>query len=92
MLILASFPFDMICCVSAYLPRHCTDLYLWKERGNGVYQIDVDGSGPMKPSYARCVFDNSSLGQTVVGHNLPNDTTVRAGQEYKDSIFPISYR
>nr|XP_022313523.1 contactin-associated protein-like 5 isoform X4 [Crassostrea virginica] len=92
------------CSSSAYQGKYCQfsryhqscDSYFqsgW--RRSGVYVIDVDGSGPVEPTYVSCQMGISTegdyYGQTVVEHNLHNLTKVR-GTTLPDIRLRLTYR
>ncbi|GAV07251.1 hypothetical protein RvY_17112 [Ramazzottius varieornatus] len=56
------------CAIPSYM-QTCTDLFLAGERRSGVHIIDLDGSGPMKPTFVYCNM-TSEPGTTVVTHNF----------------------
>lgn len=60
-----------------------------------MYVIDVDGNGPMEPTYVSCQMgigvEGDYYGQTVVEHNLRNQTQVR-GTRLPDMRIRLTYR
>lgn len=60
-----------------------------------MYVIDVDGSGPVEPTYVSCQMgigaEGDYYGQTVVEHNLRNQTQVR-GTMLPDMRIRLTYR
>uniref|UniRef100_A0A914UNU8 Uncharacterized protein n=1 Tax=Plectus sambesii TaxID=2011161 RepID=A0A914UNU8_9BILA len=73
-------------CQFSDLPRSCQEAYDLGEKAPGVYQIDVDGNGPLRDSYVLC-----EDGVSTVTHNMPNGTI---GRSYtaSDQILPLTYR
>uniref|UniRef100_A0A914WTB2 Uncharacterized protein n=1 Tax=Plectus sambesii TaxID=2011161 RepID=A0A914WTB2_9BILA len=73
-------------CQFSDLPRSCQEAYDLGERAPGVYQIDVDGNGPLRDTYVLC-----EDGVSIVAHNMPNGTI---GRSYtaSDQILPLTYR
>uniref|UniRef100_A0A914VCP8 Uncharacterized protein n=1 Tax=Plectus sambesii TaxID=2011161 RepID=A0A914VCP8_9BILA len=73
-------------CQFSDLPRSCQEAYDLGERAPGVYQIDVDGNGPLRDTYVLC-----EDGVSTVTHNMPNGTI---GRSYtaSDQILPLTYR
>lgn len=58
---------------SAALYKKSCELY--RQNGyntSGIYRIDIDGNGPLPPSYVKCDFsDLTGETTTIVEHNLP---------------------
>uniref|UniRef100_A0AC34QSH1 Laminin G domain-containing protein n=1 Tax=Panagrolaimus sp. JU765 TaxID=591449 RepID=A0AC34QSH1_9BILA len=78
-------------CQFSLLPRSCFEAFALNTgtvNEPGVYELDVDGSGPLMPTWAFCNRD----AVTVVEHNMPNDTIIRTTAEESDKFFPISYK
>uniref|UniRef100_A0A914UIS2 Uncharacterized protein n=1 Tax=Plectus sambesii TaxID=2011161 RepID=A0A914UIS2_9BILA len=73
-------------CQFSDLPRSCQEAYDLGERAPGVYQIDVDGNGPLRDTYVLC-----EDGVSTVTHNMPNDTIGRS-HSVPDQILPLTYR
>ena len=73
----------------------CDSYYQAGARVSGVYIIDVDGPGALEPTHARCIMGykerGAMYGQTVVEHNLEDDTQIRGGN-MMDMIKKIQYR
>ncbi|KAL5016977.1 hypothetical protein ScPMuIL_006566 [Solemya velum] len=82
-------------CFFSKFRRTCDDYYQAGNTSSGVYQIDLDGSGPLPPNYVQCVMGVSraghKFGMTVVEHNLEPNTTIR-GTGLVDLRKVISYR
>ncbi|XP_048758506.1 axotactin-like isoform X3 [Ostrea edulis] len=92
------------CSSSAYQGKYCQfsryrstcdSYYQSGWRRSGVYIIDVDGSGPVEPTYINCQMgikeDGDYYGQSVVEHNLNNHTQVR-GTTLPDLMIRLTYR
>ncbi|XP_061182173.1 axotactin-like isoform X3 [Saccostrea echinata] len=82
-------------CQFARYRSSCDSYYQSGWRSSGVYVIDVDGSGPVEPTYVTCQMgistDGDYYGQTVVEHNLSNQTIVR-GTTLPDLMIRLTYR
>lgn len=88
-------------CQFSLFPRSCADAFMFHEEdeGNapeiGVWQLDIDGSGPLPATHAECRANGAI---TLVSHNAPADGfTVRSAelfmQHNQSSVFfPISYK
>lgn len=81
--------------ITARYHSSCDSYYQSGWRGSGVYVIDVDGSGPVEPTYVSCQMgigtEGDYYGQTVVEHNLRNQTRVR-GTTLPDMRIRLTYR
>nr|XP_034312115.1 contactin-associated protein-like 5 isoform X6 [Crassostrea gigas] len=82
-------------CQFARYHSSCDSYYQSGWRRSGVYVIDVDGSGPVEPTYVSCQMgigaEGDYYGQTVVEHNLRNLTQVR-GITLPDMRIRLTYR
>lgn len=81
--------------LTARYHQSCDSYFQSGWRRSGVYVIDVDGSGPVEPTYVSCQMGISTegdyYGQTVVEHNLHNLTKVR-GTTLPDIRLRLTYR
>uniref|UniRef100_A0AC35GGL4 Uncharacterized protein n=1 Tax=Panagrolaimus sp. PS1159 TaxID=55785 RepID=A0AC35GGL4_9BILA len=78
-------------CQFSLLPRSCYEAFALntgKINEPGAYELDVDGSGPLRSSWAYCNKD----GHTIVEHNMPNETLIRQSIDTTDKYYPISYK
>lgn len=85
-------------CHFAKYRRDCNDYYLAGERQSGVYRADLDGNGPLPPTYVNCEMsyvggfgEGEIYGQTIVTHNLIPNTTVQS-KNFPDLRVIIEYR
>ncbi|XP_076440390.1 axotactin-like isoform X2 [Babylonia areolata] len=82
-------------CHFPHYPRTCDAYYQAGHIKSGVYLVDVDGSGPLPPSYVRCSMgsqrDGHLYGATVVDHNFDLVTPVR-GPRLEDRRYDLTYR
>ncbi|XP_019619326.1 PREDICTED: contactin-associated protein-like 3B [Branchiostoma belcheri] len=73
----------------------CDEYYQMGERRTGVWKIDVDGRGPLPPSYVHCTMetteDGTQAGTTTISHNLAPETVVRRSG-LTDTLLHVSYR
>ncbi|KAK3599841.1 hypothetical protein CHS0354_022411 [Potamilus streckersoni] len=83
---------------ACHFPKYrqsCEDYFLAGVDQSGVRLIDLDGSGPIKPTYVECImgyeYNEEKYGRTVVTHNLEPNTTVR-GYMLQDMRKVIEYR
>lgn len=75
--------------ILALFPRSCYDaIKFFQEKEPGVYELDLDGSGPMAPTFAEC----TDKGATIVAHNMPNNTVIRSPGEESSKYFPVAYK
>ena len=62
---------------------------------SGVYQLDLDGIGPMSSIYVQCMMgkthDGQLYGETHVDHNLDANTAIREAG-FVDMRKVLSYR
>ncbi|XP_074640154.1 axotactin-like [Tubulanus polymorphus] len=70
------------CHFSKYM-KSCEEYYLSGMRTSSIRRIDLDGNGPLKPSYVQCEMGVTrgkfgSYAMTSVDHNLYKRTTVRS--------------
>ncbi|KAI6171538.1 hypothetical protein M3Y97_01027500 [Aphelenchoides bicaudatus] len=76
-------------CQFSLFPPTCTEaLSADPKRKPGIYQLDVDGSGPLRATHAECLRD----GRTVITHNAPNRTQIRQPNDTSHAYYPITYR
>ncbi|KAE9550130.1 hypothetical protein FO519_006667 [Halicephalobus sp. NKZ332] len=78
-------------CQFSLLPRSCYEAFSLNTgyvNEPGAYEIDVDGSGPLRSTWAYCNKD----AVTVVEHNMPDSTVIRSSENFTDQYFPISYK
>ncbi|XP_036355728.1 contactin-associated protein-like 4 [Octopus sinensis] len=79
--------------------QNCNDYYLAGKRKSGVYPADLDGNGPLPPTYITCDMQSKKMvseheavyGVTMVTHNLNNNYTVQS-EKLPDLKITISYR
>ena len=73
----------------------CDAYYQAGHRESGVYLVDVDGSGPLGPTFAQCSMDSQRdghlYGATMVEHNFRLGTPVR-GRRLEDRRYHLTYR
>ncbi|KAI6231249.1 hypothetical protein M3Y95_00361300 [Aphelenchoides besseyi] len=74
-------------CQFSLFPSTCAEA-LRSEKTAGIFQLDVDGSGPLRSTFAECSRD----GKTIVTHNVPNRTKIRDPNDESSKYFPLSYR
>ncbi|XP_045118291.1 contactin-associated protein-like 5 [Portunus trituberculatus] len=56
----------------------CEEYYHIGYKESGIFKIDVDGNGPLPPSFVKCNFNNlTSVSTTLVENNLPEKYEVR---------------
>uniref|UniRef100_A0A914CDD6 Uncharacterized protein n=1 Tax=Acrobeloides nanus TaxID=290746 RepID=A0A914CDD6_9BILA len=76
-------------CQFSTFPRSCYDaIKFLGEKEDGVYEIDLDGSGPMEPTFVECTTN----GTTIVSHNMPTHTQVRSPTDTSSKYFPVLYK
>ncbi|XP_078700655.1 axotactin-like isoform X2 [Branchiostoma floridae x Branchiostoma belcheri] len=93
-----------VCAGTGYEGKHCSfplyksscdEYYQMGERRTGVWKIDVDGRGPLPPSYVHCTMetteDGTQAGTTTISHNLAPETVVRRSG-MTDTLLHVSYR
>ncbi|XP_078602889.1 axotactin-like isoform X1 [Branchiostoma floridae x Branchiostoma japonicum] len=73
----------------------CDEYYQMGERRTGVWRIDVDGRGPLPPSYVHCTMeateDDRDAGTTTITHNLAPRTVVRRA-DMSDTLLHVTYQ
>eukprot|EP00058_Branchiostoma_floridae_P016174 XP_002601662.1 hypothetical protein BRAFLDRAFT_85745 [Branchiostoma floridae] len=73
----------------------CDEYYQMGERRTGVWRIDVDGRGPLPPSYVHCTMeateDDRDAGTTTITHNLVPRTVVRRA-DMSDTLLHVTYQ
>ncbi|KAI1711713.1 laminin G domain-containing protein [Ditylenchus destructor] len=88
-------------CQFSLFPRTCSDAFDFHGATKpGVYEIDVDGSGPLLATHIECrltptIYPNDTPGKrvvSVVSHNFPNGTLVRSPQDKHSKYFPVIYK
>ncbi|XP_050401820.2 axotactin isoform X2 [Patella vulgata] len=76
-------------------PKTCDDYFQSGRNVSGVYIVDLDGSGPLEPTYVHCemgeVHDDNEYGETVIEHNFQANTTIRKN-DYADRQYHLLYR
>ncbi|KAI6240466.1 hypothetical protein M3Y99_00454900 [Aphelenchoides fujianensis] len=71
-------------CQFSLFPPTCAEaLAADPKRTPGVYQLDVDGTGPLRATFAECLRD----GRTIVTHNAPNRTEIRDSNDESSKLF-----
>ncbi|KAK7508430.1 hypothetical protein BaRGS_00000669, partial [Batillaria attramentaria] len=82
------------CHFSQYMAT-CDDYYQAGHTESGIYRIDMDGAGPLDPTYVDCQMgverDGKIFGATVVEHNFAPSTPVR-GPWLEDRQYQLTYR
>ncbi|XP_052774947.1 axotactin-like isoform X2 [Mya arenaria] len=84
--------------LACHFPKYkktCDEYYQSGVNESGVMLVDLDGSGDLDPVHVRCHMGFEErydfFGQTIVDHNFPSNTTVRASM-MRDLKRLISYR
>ncbi|KAI1710821.1 laminin G domain-containing protein [Ditylenchus destructor] len=88
-------------CQFSLFPRTCSDAFDFHgATKSGVYEIDVDGSGPLLATHIECrltptIYPNDTPGEkvvSIVSHNLHNGTLVRSPVDKHSKYFPVIYK
>ncbi|XP_014677786.1 PREDICTED: contactin-associated protein-like 2 [Priapulus caudatus] len=70
--------------------RSCALLFQSEDLADGEYEIDPDGTGPIRPFVVRCVRQNGTV-VAVVHHNADQCQVVTGYEEPGSYDLPISY-
>ncbi|KAI3414116.1 hypothetical protein GPALN_011579 [Globodera pallida] len=94
-------------CQFSLFARNCADAFAFHEeeighfldgQNGGVWQLDVDGSAPLPPTFAECKMINDGEVATVVANNVPAGGAVvrtvdgTGPADAQNVFFPISYK
>ncbi|CAL4099000.1 unnamed protein product, partial [Meganyctiphanes norvegica] len=72
--------------------KSCEQYHIIGYTETGIYKIDLDGDGPLRPTYVRCKFDEiTGETATIVHHNLKKKYEVR-NNGLQDFAVNITYR
>ncbi|KAH7722532.1 CRE-ITX-1 protein [Aphelenchoides avenae] len=75
-------------CQFSLFPRNCYDAFAHGDAETGVYEIDVDRSGPLLATFVEC----RKNGVTSIANNVPPRAVIRSSEDTSSKFYPVTYK